>query len=556
MTLQQKLTSESDELALGLCFVDSVLMAYVFWPVDLTVPGEQEPRLSLEQKIMYSDQSQKVLFCTGRKIAKSLVLECQVLRKAFCDEIEPGQTVEGMITTPRESQMEILHGRVLQRLTHDPLLGSLIARHTSGDKPVIVFRNGFVWHFRIEGMSGSDTNMIGLRCKHILGDEQQLGNWTCHDSRKMTALPDCTFLYAGVPNGVRGTPFYAIDQTSSGEGWSRHKYPTFINPLYQDPGMKKALAADYGGENSFAYLTQVLGEWGDETISSFPPGTIAIQRDLTIFIKEFRSEQIAPYAAEGLLATVIQIPSIRCHSWCCGIDYGATSDPTVMIFASRNAGDGPWFEKARITLQGVSVIYQADVVKHMLEYVMIGKPSGISTDNQALVDSLVDKLKGKTDIIYNANPSGTTFLIDEEGKQKLDAQGKPLKMRNKQYMTELLRKMMINANMNICEPQDRLWLGNDVGLIEELAGTTERKTDGGYVVYYSPKTQGNWQPKAQDDHNRDAATYLAHAIALGLLQDADRWSETELLDSLGWAGENQGWVPPWAEPDRQQNLAA
>jgi len=545
MALQPKITSESDEFALGLTFFDSILMAYVFWPSELTLPSETEPRLSLEQKLMYSDQSQKVLFCTARKIAKSLVVECQALRKAFCDRIEPGSIVEGMITTPRESQMDILHGRIVQRIEHDPLLSTLVARSNSGDKPLLEFRNGFRWHFRIEGISGSDTNMIGLRCKHILGDEQQLGNWSCHDSRKMTALPECSFLYAGVPNGVRSTPFYTIDQTMQGDTWSRHKYPTFINPLYQSHDMQEQLATDYGGENSFAYLTQVLGGWGDETISSFPPGTIAIQRDAQIFIKEFRSEQIAPYAAEGLLATVIQIPAIRCHSWCLGVDYGATSDPTVMIAAARASGESPWIEKVRITLQGVSIVYQADVVKHLVDYVLLGRCMGISTDTQALVDELVSKLVGKSEMIHNSNPSGVTILTDNEGKPKLDAKGKPVKMRNKQYMTELLRKMMINASMSLGEPRDRLWLGNDAELVEELAETTERKTEGGYVVYYSPKTRGNWQPKSQDDHMRDSLTYLACAIELGLLQDSEHYSEEDLLAAMGWAGEPNDWTPPW-----------
>jgi hypothetical protein len=544
MALQSKIASDSDELALGLCFFDSILMAYTFWAPDLTLPGEWLPKLSLEQKLMYSDQSQRTLFCTGRKIAKSLVGECQILRKAFCDEIPPGQTVEGMITTPRESQMEILHGRVIQKLRYDPLLSTLIRSSSSGDKPILQLRNGFVWHFRIEGMSNSDTNMIGLRCKHIFGDEQQLGNWSCFDSRKMSALPDCTFLYAGVPNGVRGTPFYSLDKTSAGEGWSRHKYPTFINPLYQTEERQRQLVDDYSGENSFAYQTQVLGEWGDETISSFPPGTISVIRGEAgrVFIKEYRSEHITPYADS--LGSIIQIPSIRCYSWCMGGDYGATSDPTVLIFATRTSSDAAWIEKIRITLNGVSQVYQADIVKYVSNFVLLGKCMGMCSDDQGLIDNLRDKMRDKTDIIFNATPAGTTVLTDNDGKIKLDAKGKPVKMRNKQYMTELLRKYMINANMNL--EGVKLWLGDDSDLIDELSGTTERKTEGGYTVYYSPKTQGNWQPRAQDDHRRDACTYLAYAIHLGVLQDSERYSEAQLLETLGWCGRSDGvWTPPW-----------
>lgn len=549
MSLTYKLTSQSDEFALGAAFFDSVLLALTFWPDDLTMKGEELPHLSLEQLLMFSDQSDKVLFCTGRKISKSLVVECQILRQAITEEIKPGQTVEGLITTPRESQMDVLYGRIIKKFHQDPLIDALILKEMGGDKPETHFRNGFKWFWRIEGLGGTDTNMIGIRARRILGDEQQLGNWICHDSRKMSALPDCTFLYAGVPNGVRGTPFYALDQTNQGSEWSRHKYPTFINPLYYGDEEKRKLAKDFDGENSFAYLTQVLGEWGDETISSFPPGTIAVKRDLPPYIHEYRGDQITPYALSDTLGTVIRVNRIHCYQYAMGIDYGATSDPSVIILASRGNQEAPWLEQIRITLAGVPIPHQTSVVHYLVNFVMEGTCIGISTDSIPLADELVRKFSGTllASRIFNANPGSATLLMNDDGSPKIDERGKPVKMRNKQYMTELLRRMMLCANMNL--DGIKLWLGDDAELVEELAGTTERKTEAGFTVYYSPKRGNAWNndPHLQSDHNRDALTYLAHAISTGILMSGDNYSEMALLESCGWAGITDQ-VNPWKSP--------
>jgi hypothetical protein len=542
MTLLSRLDSTSDEIALGLCFHDSVLMSYVFWAPDLTMKGNDKPKLSLEQKLMYSDQSQHILFCTGRKIAKSLAEECQILRKALAEPIEPGQTVEGLVTTPGAKQMELVHGRILEKIRYDPLLQTLVTITSGGDNPQIRFRNGFVWKFRIEGMTGDDRNMIGIRAKHIIGDEQQLSNWACHDSRKMTALPDCTFMYAGVPDGRRGSPFYSLDQTHLGETWSRHKYSSFVNPINQTEEGKKKIHDDYGSEGSFSYQTLVLGQWGAETISSFPPGSIAHKPGMTIFAKEFRGDQIAPY--EDNFGLVLQLSSRRCHSWAAGIDHGATSDPTVIIVAVRVSSDGPWLEHLKLTLQGVSVVHQARVFKYVYQHIMLGKFMGASTDSRELLDNIINEMKECSSMLWDSMPGGTTTLLDEEGKIRLDPQGKPIKMRNKQFMHELLRKYMTNANMDL--PGVKLWLGNDESTVEELAATTERKTDGGYVQYYSPKSSG-WSPRAdrQGDHQRDALTFLCNSINLGLLQDNEGYSEAELLASLGWAGDKRDWQAPY-----------
>jgi len=533
MAVHAKLEVDSDEFALGLCFSDGILMAYVFWKTDLTLEGETEPELSFEQRLFFCDESQKLLLCCGRKLGKSILLESRILRIAVA-HTDTGSRVEGLITTPSQKQMKLLYSRVMGKFHQDPLIMSLIKRETGGDDVTTQFRNNFVWMWRLEGLSGKDTNMTGIRAAHILGDEQQGSNQVCNDSRKMSALPGCTFLYCGVPDGVRSTPFFQVDQTHMGDGWSRHNYSSFINPIFRAEEERKRMAHDYGGLNSIAYAMYVLGKWGDAFISSFPPGTIASQPNLPVFIKEYNHDLVSPYAIQDAYNILFgDITRVRCHSYACGIDYGATNDPTVMTWAYRTTAISSWYQYARLTFNAIEFPHLVKSIEFIMKNVFTGYLVGLCSDHIALIQSLTNDFGESPESrrIYIANAGGTTALVDSMGNQKKDGDGKPLKIRNKQYYHELLRSYMINANLNL--EGVKLWISDDdIVLIEELRGTTERKTPGGYTEYYSAQMlRGGYI-----DHNRESSTYLAAAIDLGLQVDDNRFTESQMIEELGFAG--------------------
>ena len=545
MAIKPKLETTSDEFALGLCFADGVMMAYLFWSSDLTMEGEKEPVMSTEQKLMFTDESDKLLLCTGRKLGKSILLESRILRIAVSHK-NTGTLVEGMVTTPRQGDMDLLYGsRVIQKFHSDPLIMSLIKKEVAGEKPQLWFRNNFVWHFRIEGAMGKDDNMRGLRCAHILGDEQQGSNWNCSDSRKMSALPGCTFMYCGVPDGVRSSPFFGLDQTSLGSGWSKHKYSSLINPIYQTEGKRKQLAKDFGGENAMSYLTQVLGKWGDETRTSFPAGTIAIRTDLPIFLKEYSRDRFAPYASTGNYHYMFaDIPKVRCHSYAVGADFGATDDPTEAIWFYRPSANSAWLQYLRVTFLGVEFPYLVGGIMWINANIFGGYMTGLSTDNVSLVQQFQESYGDDPNAqrIFWSNPGGSTVELDDKGVPKTDATGKVLSTRNKQYQHELLRKFMLNAIM-IKDNETRQWLGNDVPLIEELMDTLEKKTQGGYTVYETNmRRHGKFC-----DHRRDSLVFSSFAIDQGLRIDVERYSESDVLEALGFVGgaSSQGAKMPW-----------
>jgi len=199
--------------------------------------------------------------------------------------------------------------------------------------------------------------MVGLRAKFVVGDEMAFGNFVCHNSRLQTALPGAVWRYAGVPNGVRATPFYHIDNEPN-NGWSKHHYPTYINPLYQSEEAKQQLITDYGGEDTQGYVTQVLGLWGEELVSSFPPGSIAVH-DLPYFIKT-----VMPFQNESELEEIplrVSLPTVRCERFALGMDYGFSPDPSEIVGAYTK-GENIWKEYFRVHLARVAQPHQVAII--------------------------------------------------------------------------------------------------------------------------------------------------------------------------------------------------
>jgi hypothetical protein len=314
--MERKLTS--NELKFGILMRDLLLFPLYFWKADLTIPHTRKDLpeewrgkqvVTKEQKLMFCDDSQKVLLCTARKIAKTLMIERDVVQMGILNDRRDGGLDEAMFFTPRDSHMAPVRARIFSKMNGVPLFRLFKVRtsRTEGGAGTLEFRGHLKWHLRIEGVSATDVNMAGLRAKYMLGDELAFGNEICHNSRGQTALPGSKWKYCGVPNGVRNTPFYRIDQTSAGRTWSRHKYPSSANPLYRSKEAWETLLEFYGGVNSQGFITQALGEWGTEVFSSFPPGTIAI-KDLPFLYIELTNKEVGNAGEEIRLAKFIQLP--------------------------------------------------------------------------------------------------------------------------------------------------------------------------------------------------------------------------------------------------------
>jgi hypothetical protein len=530
MPIAVKQLSDS-ELSAGMVLLDPYLFALYWFQDELTL----EP--SMEQRLMFCDVSEKVLFCTGRKLAKTVCLESTVLQQLILNESEGGVD-EGLFFTPGDAHLIPFVDRIFSRVSREPVLDGII-RARKGENTILESKT-LRYYFRVEGMSGSDRNMVGLRAKYIVGDECAFSNEVCHNSRLSTAMPGCKWKYAGVPNGVRNTPFFNLDQTEEGYTWSRHKYSTFINPIFYDKKAQDELARAYGGKKTQGYINNVLGQWGDEVLSSFPAGTIAFHH-LPYYVK-FLSDISRENELEGLPVR-LGIPSIRCGKFCVGVDYGFSPDPTQIIVAYSEEGKEEWNCYIRIELRRVALPRQVDILLYVINNLLSGRFAGLQSDDLRLIQSLQSVDSGRSSFYNWSAPQGTTTVkVLDNGVEK------EVKVRNKEYYVTLLKRFFMSYVVGLFDT--KLAIGDDAGAIFELSGTTEKKTSAGYTVYFGPTDPLQKRTQVQTDHIRDSLSYLCSAIVASQVSRDDDTSEDELLESLGFVttGSNAigNWKPPWA----------
>lgn len=555
--MQVKLTDE--ELAAGIAMQDPLLFAGYFWRDDLTIPEEREDLgelagsqvISKQQKLMYLDESDHILFCTGRKLAKSLCIESKIIQWAIMNKrtTEEGMgNDEALVFAPAEGHLGQIQDRVWSRINTISIFKKMVNSARRGNKPVLDWCTGLTVYFRIEGMSGTDTNMAGIRAKWVLGDELAFGDFINHNSRVQTALPGARWLYAGVPNGVRTSPFYALDQTSLGATWSRHKYPTWINPLYWSDKAYQGLLDSYPSKSDPGWITQVLGKWAEMMISSFPPSAIALHNDM-YFTMDLNANQARRMVEKNEMRDSINIPNVICRRFAIGHDYGFSPDPAVSVIAiqrdDEDVAKNIWRYYARITFRNVPHPHQSEILIFIINNLFpMGEFHGFGTDDRRMVHDLHDRAPHLKNRIFWTYFGGDITETDEQGKPKLNEDGKVIKKGRKQHWTEILKDSMAFFNSNLPPSPHYFLLGHDDTVINELVSTTETRTGGGYTKYYGPPDPSGGRRIL--DHNTDALRCMTATIIEGEALNATSTTESQLLAALGWAGRGgEGWRPPW-----------
>lgn len=539
LSLQPHLSE--DELYAGLALIDPLVFRLFFFADELTLPP------SYEQRLMFCDESQRVLLCTARKTAKTISVEATVLQDILLHD--DARLEEGLFITPHDNHMQIFVDRLFTKIENHPVLKRVI-RVRRGENRLLEGFN-LRYYFKIEGMTGQAYNMEGYRAIVVRGDECAYGNWASHRSRIQTAMPGAKFLYAGVPNGVRDTPFYNLDMRQEGKNWSRHKYSSFINPLYQTDETRRQLADEYGGTTTQGYLNHVMGDWGEEVVSSFPPGSIAI-RNLPYFTR-----QIGGIDSDKDIQSValkLAIGSVRCHQFAIGWDYGYSPDPSTIIGAYRESEDDAWQTYCRVVMRRVALPHQAVLVQHIIEHVFIGQFVGLCCDHLSAIQEMQARDRDRARRYLWAVPAGSTkivvkpILAEDDSEFSLsdplpEMDEETASIRNKQFFIEKLKEWLVNAAVGL--EGRKLWLAEgDPEVSEELAGTTERKTQAGYTIYYGPVDPNI--KGGQLDHNRETLQHLCHAIYEGMQVEGDSASEDELLAVLGWTPSGrEEWRAPW-----------
>jgi hypothetical protein len=491
----------------------------------LYVFRDEIQRLSPAQRRMVLCTSKRQLVRAGRKTGKTLLnVEGRVLHRLAVDTT-PG---EGMLVTPREKHMQPVWQRVVTRIHREPLL-RLLVPHMNKQERTIGNAFGFTWYFRIEGDTDTGVNMVGLRAREIVGDEMAYGGNQAHAERLQTVLPGGTIVYNGVPNGVRSTPFYRLDQTAEGSGWCRHHLTFRDNPIYADPEAAAQLVRDYGGEATQDFLNQALGEWGMEAAGAFDMERILPHLAHTHYflaaVSQAQVEEALPH-----LHRLLPLPPFRAEEYVLGMDVGWGGDPSVIKLAGRPQGASHWVACARIVLvRFTSARLQAEVL-HYLNLALGRRIVRMCLDTSGYGRAVADRLlepdlapEGYFHRLLHANPGGRTELEIPLPDGKVDR----VSFTNKHLMTVELEELLYSGRLRLAAGPDGRPVDRDEW--DELATTTRTRTARGDYVYH-PARRG-------EEHITDALRYLARAVtSLG----APFTSAEEEFDPAA-----VGWVRPF-----------
>jgi len=365
MALEIKKGLTHDQLKFGLMLHNHFLFTKYFWREELTIPEDREDLpeemrgkqiISIPQRMMMLDRSDKVLFCTGRKIGKSLFLTSRVMRYGIT--YTKPRSGEALLSTPGDHHLAPIRRRLEHKIEHTPFFKMLVAKFNQS-QGFLTFHFGLTWWMRVEGQKGKGESQVSLRAIDLIVDEAAFGDTVSHESRQQTIMPGDKQLMAGVPTGVRGTPFFRLDQTSAGDSWSKHKYPTYINPLYWSDKARQESVDKHGSKNAQSYITQVLGEWGTEAFSSFP----VVPYISTLPFRYIELTEDLINARLNYLPALLPLPvdAVRDPmAWILGGDLGYSPAPSVFIICYLK--QDVWYEFARIKLLRTNPFNQARII--------------------------------------------------------------------------------------------------------------------------------------------------------------------------------------------------
>lgn len=565
MKTRHKIEENDEALSLGMILLDQLLFGQFFFKSDLSM------EMTIPQKAMFCDNSKRILLCTSRNVGKTISLRARILRDLVTylpSQLEEklDKKEEILIVTPAQVHLTPLIERLYMDIDQQPFAKSLVIDRRRGDSPSLSTKTGLTIYGRIEGIAGDDRNMQGIHPRLVFSDETQYSNSLNHRSRLAGAMPDCKWVYAGVPNGVRSTPFYRLDTTKEGaRNWSRHKFSMLTgNPRFLvDRKYRKEIEREYGGKDAPEYITQIKGEWGDEAAGSFPSGVVKWGTH-NVYISKNTYMTLQEHFANNTLPAAIRVPQAQCYRAVIGADYGLSPDPATLTIAVQYEEKAPWQTYARISLYQVPVDKQIMVLKYLwtsvLNYrctmVSVDSPEFyqmlLSDDNRYLFEGHCKETKQgastEVDIVTNRviTPE-TEHYVDVEQHRK---DKKVIKMGRKHFLTHMWKAYMSNSILE-AKTEPRFEMGYDAELESEMLATVEQRTEY-HVVYSVPKIN----KVAQDQICDSIRAVIDCIVELENTMIEEVFDYSEMVSAMGWTKrgvasgasryqEPEAWRSPW-----------
>lgn len=571
MGIRQRETSTPLRRLFGLLILNRYLFTMHFLGDSFTVPASRHDLperlrgrrlMTLEQRLMLLDDSPAVVYCTSRKVGKTCILEAWFFWYALTS-LANAKDSEALLFTPREHHLRPLEQRLRLRCHRIPLFTLLLRNWNSSDGIVEFPRTTF--YLRIEGAGGTGQNFVGLRAEFAMGDEMGYFSQGAWPELQNTFTPGAKRIFAGVPRGMRDTPFYRMTETKTGQkGLSVHRANILASPLYHSREALVDEAVKHGGVRTQGFVTQVLGQWGEEAYATFPTLPVA---SFPFNHRAFLGKEAASVHFRNLLKFPIRKEE-GYERFILAADIGLTASPTcLLVFGYK---EGTWWERARLIMRNTDTAQIAELVDYVNMHLLPQRADLIALDAHGIGTGVLSFFHSPTSAIsHNDNYARKVFDAGFSGLVRdpnivihracgnrvrgWEAEGQWVchhcgtlvgeeditygHIPAKQHYMETLKDLFARGQkwLDAGRPvpaahlQPRVVLARDDDAAqEELGGVTEVRSPSGYIRYV-PGREG-------ESHITDA--FAAFASALLAQEGHLDLAEGQLTSYREW-----GWVP-------------
>lgn len=441
----------------------------------------------------------------GRYLGKSITASDE-FKQACVLWTKP--TGVALFATKQEANLEpIFRRELVEMFKRVPFLRLFLPQGDSG----INFKtfeirlvNGVTIRGRIEGSGGSGMNTVHPTVIAWLDEVQMLTDAAVGEFYGMIS-PELPLLASGVPNGVRTSWGYRIDNDSKygfvGGKMTRHDDPRYTKEMDEEQ------LEFFGGPQASGYLNKVMGEWGADARMTFDLERII--RDLPL--REGSSRGVTPtfYRSLEINATDVantdgtvktdvlalrfsfrgdmpKADKVWFHA-----DHGQSASPTTLYIAFFDVKEQCWRSYHRVLLRGMEAPTQAAVI-HWLA-VQIKNMTGIEP-----VIGMDTTGHGGSAVMASLQPMGhplvrvdvreaiatheTRYENEDEYRKRIAKD--PFSPREKMLVPIYQRWRQVAFPRLAREfYAQRLRLVNELPLVKQIAGTTDYERTSGERIY-------------------------------------------------------------------------
>lgn len=302
----------------------------------------------------------------GFYVHNSVVLEDKIVYEIVNHDLEFPVTWESVLVTPNQAQMTPLLNKLILRFTASRFLRDFLKNNINRSEGVMKFpiRNKpMIFNFRIAGSRG-ENNMVGLHVPRIRGDEMQLfpmNAFTQLQPAYNQWEPKRQQLHAGVPNGLRNSVLYVLDQQTP--KYKKYRIPSHNNPFYTKEDDNDNIRR-YGGENDDRYQQLVLGRHGAAAFQVIPRETISVET-FAFYNYRYTSSQVLKGVKYD---EVLQRPDLpdAVESVILAVDPGFV-DPTLIQVIGMDS-KGIWRVYSRYRLTRIDFSEQEKIIDWLATY--------------------------------------------------------------------------------------------------------------------------------------------------------------------------------------------